>query len=81
MKAATQHTVLASIIAALALGGCASTSTPSPEPDAPSTARAGKALITGSRIPSSSTEKMVHGIGGKDYRDNVDGVPDPLKSQ
>jgi nitrous oxide reductase accessory protein NosL len=85
MKARPQRSAFAALIAALALAGCAGTSrsTPAstPAPVAASATADARGVITGSRIPSKSTEKMVRGIDGKDYRDNVDGMPDPLKSQ
>jgi hypothetical protein len=38
------------------------------------------AEITGSRLPTRRTEKMVSQIGGKDYNDNKSALAAPLKS-
>jgi hypothetical protein len=39
-----------------------------------------KAEITGSRLPTRRTEKMVSQIGGKDYKDNKSTLQAPLRS-
>jgi hypothetical protein len=84
MKAVPLH--FASILAIVSFGvlaGCASVQ----EPEAPAplgaAATSGSdaaADITGSRIPSRRTEKMVSQIGGKDYRDNKSALMAPLTS-
>ena len=76
----------ASVLAFASLGvlaGCASVH----EQEAPATFGAATtsgsdapASITGSRIPSRRTEKMVSQIGGQDYKDNKSVLAAPLQS-
>jgi hypothetical protein len=61
-------------------------STPAPaKPDALATAsQAGHYqdnTVTGSRIPARRTEKMVGAVGGKDYQENKDSRPAPLRTE
>ncbi|MFK3736835.1 hypothetical protein [Massilia sp. TN1-12] len=81
MKAVFTCSILA---AALVLAGCATPPAPTSEP-APAAAQgvqplASSATITGSRIPSSRTEKMVSAVGAKDYKENSQSLMAPLKS-
>jgi hypothetical protein len=72
------------LVLATLLAGCASVQEPEPEPGAAVAAadQAGPSqdAITGSRIPSRRTEKMVSQVGGKDYKDNKQALPAPLRS-
>lgn len=76
----------ASILAApsfIVLAGCASVhEAPAPAPlRAVATSGSDAAAnITGSRIPSRRTEKMVSQMSGQDYKDNKAALPAPLQS-
>jgi uncharacterized protein YceK len=75
--------LLLPIAVSFVLAGCASTQdTPdTPALGAASTSTTDAATeITGSRIPSKRTEKMVSQIGGKDYKDNKSSLMAPLQS-
>jgi hypothetical protein len=84
MKAFPHYAASVLAIAAFTLlGGCASVE----EPEAPAPLGAAStsgsdaaAGITGSRIPSRRTEKMVSQIGGQDYKDNKSALAAPLQS-
>jgi hypothetical protein len=81
MKAVPHY--LASILAIASLAGCASVQ--EPEPTAPLAAAAtsgsdAPAVMTGSRIPSRRSEKMVSQIGAQDYKDNKATLPAPLQT-
>jgi hypothetical protein len=83
MKAIPHY--LASILAIAALAGCASVQEPEAPVQAPLAAAAttgsdGAATITGSRIPSRRSEKMVSQIGAQDYKDNKATLPAPLQT-
>jgi hypothetical protein len=83
MKAVPHY--LASILTITALAGCASVQEPEAPLQAPLAAAAtsgsdGAASITGSRIPSRRSEKMVSQIGAQDYKDNKATLPAPLQS-
>ena len=72
------------VLAIAALSGCAAPPPPASEP-APSAAAearpvASNETITGSRIPSRRTEKMVGVIGAMDYKENKESLPAPLQS-
>ena len=75
--------VLLAVAVLFALAGCAGTRD---TPDQPTLGAAststtdGATEITGSRIPSKRTEKMVSQIGGKDYKDNKSSLMAPLQS-
>jgi hypothetical protein len=61
-------------------------STPEPaRPEAPAaTPKASRYqdnTLTGSRIPARRTEKMVGAIGGKDYQENKESLPAPLRTE
>jgi len=74
---------LLAVAVTFALAGCASTQdTPdTPALGAASTSTSDAATeITGSRIPSKRTEKMVSQIGGKDYKDNKSSLMAPLEA-
>jgi nitrous oxide reductase accessory protein NosL len=82
MKAVPHY--LASILAIATLAGCASVQEQEPQPPAQLAAanpgnEAGS-TITGSRIPSRRSEKMVSQIGSQDYKDNKAALPAPLQS-
>ena len=83
MKAVPHY--LASILGIAALAGCASVQEPEATPQASlataaTTGSDGAAAITGSRIPSRRSEKMVSQIGAQDYKDNKETLPAPLRS-
>jgi hypothetical protein len=84
MKAFTHYAALTLAIAAMSvLGGCASApdkETPAPLGAAATSGSDAAAPITGSRLPSRRTEKMVSQIGGQDYKDNKSALPAPLQS-
>jgi len=74
---------LLAVAVLFALAGCASTQDTPDQPalGAASTSTSDAATeITGSRIPSKRTEKMVSQIGGKDYKDNKSSLMAPLQS-
>jgi hypothetical protein len=76
------HTI-ASLLAIASLAGCAAPQGPGNADDAPLAAAPQadeKAEITGSRLPTRRTEKMVSQIGGKDYKDNKAALAAPLQS-
>lgn len=85
MKAVPHSAVFVLALAAASLlAACASPQEPkaaetatavaaTPQADAP-------AEITGSRLPTRRTEKMVSQIGGKDYNENKTALPAPLRS-
>jgi hypothetical protein len=80
MKAVPHY--LASILAIATLAGCASVQEPQP-PAQLAAANPGNeagSTITGSRIPSRRSEKMVTQIGSQDYKDNKAALPAPLQS-
>ena len=75
--------LLLPIAVSFVLAGCAGTQD---TPDTPALGAASTSTtdapteITGSRIPSKRTEKMVSQIGGKDYKDNKSSLMAPLQS-
>ena len=81
MKALTHYAAITLVIAVL--GGCASVheaESPAPLGAAATSGSDAAANITGSRIPSRRTEKMVSQIGGQDYKDNKAALAAPLES-
>jgi predicted small lipoprotein YifL len=77
------HTT-AAILAIASLAGCAAPKGPLNADEVPLgsalTSQADeKAEITGSRLPTRRTEKMVSQIGGKDYKDNKSALAAPLE--
>jgi uncharacterized lipoprotein YajG len=84
MKAVSACLLLA---AAAVLAGCATspalTSDPAPAAAAgvQPLAENGAGTITGSRIPSRKTEKMVSAIGAKDYKENGQMLMAPLRGE
>jgi hypothetical protein len=86
MKAVTHYAALVLAIAATGvLAGCAAPRGPLNADEVPLgaavTSQADeKVEITGSRLPTRRTEKMVSQIGGKDYKDNKSALPAPLQS-
>jgi hypothetical protein len=84
MKALPHHAASVLAIASFALlAGCASVHQEEAPAPLGAVATAGSdapASITGSRIPSRRTEKMVSQVGGQDYKDNKSALPAPLQS-
>jgi predicted small lipoprotein YifL len=81
---AVAHTI-ASLLAIATLAGCAARQGPLNADEVPLGAAATsqvdeKTEITGSRLPTRRTEKMVSQIGGKDYKDNKSALAAPLES-
>jgi hypothetical protein len=85
MKAVPYYPLLILALGAGALAGCAAPTGPLNADEVPlgsaMTSQVDKpAEITGSRLPSRRTEKMVSQIGGKDYKDNKSALAAPLQS-
>ena len=86
MKAVPHYAALVFALAAgAALAGCAAPKGPLNADEVPLGAAVTSQIdkpadITGSRLPSRRTEKMVSQIGGKDYNDNKSALPSPLQS-
>jgi hypothetical protein len=80
---AIPHTI-AAIFAIALLAGCAAPQGPLNADEVPLGAAMTsqvdeKTEITGSRLPTRRTEKMVSQIGGKDYKDNKAALVSPLE--
>lgn len=72
-----------SLMALLALGGCANAPGQAPAPREQMAANSRVAddeqPMTGSRLKRKSTDRLLHTVGSQDARDALDSAPDPIR--